>query len=140
MPTGKFVYKNAFISIGGTVLSDHCSSLTAEDSAEEIDFTSFSANGYREIGQGLKDVTVTATFFQDYAVASVHSVLYPLYQSGGTFTLVVGPDAATPSSTNPRGTMTARIYSYGGLGGAVGEAATFDASFRNAGTAGLVIS
>ena len=34
--------------------------------------------------------------------------------------------------------MTARLYSYSGISGAVGEAATFEASFRNAGTAGLV--
>jgi hypothetical protein len=33
--------------------------------------------------------------------------------------------------------MIARIYSYPGLSGAVGEANTFDASFRNAGTAGI---
>jgi hypothetical protein len=111
--------------------------VTIEDSAEEIDFTAFSANGYKEIGQGLKDATVTVSFFQDFAASSVHSILQPLYQSGGTFAVEVRPDAGAVSSTNPKATMTARLYSYAGFGGAVGEASTFEASFRNAGTAGL---
>jgi hypothetical protein len=138
MPTGKHVLRNAYIAINGTALSDHASSLEIEDSAEEIDFTSFSANGYREFGQGLKDATISVTFFQDYNTGSVHQILQPLYASGGTFTLAIRPDAgAAISATNPGGTMIARIYSYPGLAGAVGEANTFDASFRNAGTAGL---
>jgi hypothetical protein len=138
MPTGKHVLRNAYIAVNGTALSDHASSLEVEDEAEEVEFTGFSPNGYREFGQGLKDATITVTFFQDYASGSVHSILRPLYESGGTFSLAVGPDAgAAVSSTNPRGTMISRIYSYGGLAGEVGEAATFEATFRNAGTAGL---
>jgi len=134
----KYVHKNAYIAVNGTALSDHASSLTIEDSADEVDFTAFSSASYREIGQGLKDATITATFFQDFAANSVHAILQPLYQSGGTFALEVRPDAGAVSSTNPKGTMTARLFSYAGFGGAVGDASTFDASFRNAGTAGLV--
>jgi hypothetical protein len=138
MPTGKHVLRNAYIAVNGTALSSYASSLEVEDTADEIEFTAFSANGYREFGQGLKDATITVTFFQNYDAASVHAILRPLYESGGTLTLAVRPDAAAAvSTTNPGGTMIARIYSYGGLNGAVGEAATFDATFRNAGTAGL---
>lgn len=134
----KHVLRNAYIAINGTALSDHASSLEIEDTAEEIDFTAFSANGYKEIGQGLKDATITVSFFQDYASGSVHQILQPLYASGGTFTIAVRPDAASAvSATNPGGTMIARLYSYPGLAGAVGEANTFDAAFRNGGTAGL---
>ena len=133
----KQVFTNGYIGINGTALSDHASSITIEDSAEEIDFTSFSANGYREIGAGLKDATVSATFFQDFASASVHAILQPLYASGGTFALEVRPVNATVTATNPKATMTARLYSYPGISGGVGEALTMDCSFRNAGTAGL---
>jgi hypothetical protein len=138
MPTGKHVLRNAYIAINGTALQDHASALELEDEAEEVEFTGFSPNGYREYGQGLKDATVTVTFFQDYGTGSVHRILRPLYESGGTFSLAVGPEAgAAISADNPRGTMISRIYSYGGLSGEVGEAATFEATFRNAGTAGL---
>jgi hypothetical protein len=136
---GKYVHRNAYIAINGTALSDHANSLTIEDSADEIDFTAFSPNGYKEYGQGLKDATISVTFFQDFAANSVHAILQPLYSSGGTFLVEVRPDAtAAVSATNPKATMTARLYSYAGFGGAVGDASTFDASFRNGGTAGLV--
>lgn len=135
---GKFVLRNAYIAINGTALSDHASSLTVEDSAEEIDFTSFSANGYREFGQGLKDATITVDFFQDYASGSVYQSLAGYYASGGTFTVAVRSDAAAAvSATNPGGTMIARLYSFSPLSGGVGEAATTSVAFRNAGTAGL---
>ena len=134
----KYVLKDAYIAVNGTSLSDHASSVTLEDTAEEIDFTAFSANGYREFGQGLKDATVTVTFFADFAAASVHAILQPLYSSGGTFGVEVRPTSSPVSATNPKATMTSRLYSYSGIAGGVGEAATFDASFRNAGTAGLV--
>ena len=138
MPTGKMTFKNGYLAVNGTSLSDHCEGIEIEDAAEEIDFTSFSANGYREIGPGLKDATVTATFFQDFAAANVHAILQPLYASGGTFALEVRADNSTVSATNPKATMTARMYSYAGISGAVGDALTMDVSFRNGGTAGLV--
>jgi hypothetical protein len=134
----KYVHKDAFISVAGSVLSDHAQSLTIEDSADEVDFTSFTSAGYKEIGGGLKDATITVTFFQDFAANSVHQVLQPLYASGGTFAVEVRPTSAVVSATNPRGTATMRLLSYAGFGGAVGDASTFDASFRNGGTAGLV--
>jgi hypothetical protein len=78
----KYVHKDAYIAINGTVLSDHASSLAIEDSADEVEFTAFSTAGYKEFGQGLKDCTITATFFQDFAASSVHN--------GGTAGLVWG--------------------------------------------------
>ena len=135
----KFVMTNAYVAINGTAISDHCSSVTVEDSADEIDFTAFSSNAYREFGQGLKDATINFTVFQDYAAANVYSILQPLYASGGTFAIEVRPVNATVTATNPKATMTGRLYSFNPIGGAVGDAATADISVRNAGTAGLVM-
>jgi hypothetical protein len=135
---GKLVLKDAYVSIAGTVLSDHASSVTLEDTAEEIDFTAFSANGYREFGQGLKDANVTVTFFSDYDAGSVDAVLFPLYASGGTFGLEIRPSSGAASPTNPKYTMVSRMYSYSPISGGVGDALSTDVTFRNAGTAGLV--
>jgi hypothetical protein len=134
----KYVMRDAYIAINGTAFSDHASSIELEDTADEVEFTSFSSSSYREFGQGLKDATITATFFADFASASIHAALQPLYASGGTFSVEIRPTSSAVSATNPKATMTARLYSYSGIAGAVGDAATFDASFRNAGTAGLV--
>lgn len=134
----KQILRDGYIQVNGVDLSDHCSSVTIEATVDDVDLTSFTTSGYREIGQGFKDATITATFFQDYAAASVHQTLQPLFDSGGTFSVHVKPTQSTTSATNPRMTMgTARMFGYSPLSGAVGEASTMDVAFRNAGTAGL---
>jgi hypothetical protein len=134
----KFTLKDGFIQVNGVNLSDHCSSVTVETTADDIDFTSFTTSGYREFGVGFRDATITATFFQDYAATSVHQTLQPLYDSGGTFSVYVKSTQAATSSTNPRMELvTARMFGYSPLAGGVGDASTMDVEFRNAGTAGL---
>jgi hypothetical protein len=135
----KFVMRNALIQVNGVDLSDHCSSVTVETTADDVDLTAFGPSGYREFGVGFKDATVTATFFQDYASASVHQTLQPLYDAGGTFAVYVKADKATATTaTNPRiELVTARMFGYNPLAGGVGDASTFDTTFRNAGTAGV---
>ena len=128
----KEVLRNVKITVSGTDLSDHCSSVTLDTSADEVEFTSFGA-GFREYGQGLKDSTITATFFNDHAAGSVADIMQPLYNSGGTFAVKVWPDAAGTIVY----TQISRLYSNPTLAGAVGEANTVDVTFRNAGTAGI---
>ena len=136
----KFVLRDAYVAINGTAISDHVSSVTVEDSADEVDFTAFTSSAYREFGQGLKDATITLTVFQDYAASSVYSIFQPLYASGGTFGVEVRPTSAAVSSTNPKATMTGRLYSFNPIAGAVGDAASTDIAIRNAGTAGLTMA
>lgn len=133
----KQVLRNAYISVNGVNLSDHCSSVTLDDSAEEVDFTTFSSSAYREFGQGMKDASISADFFNDFATGSVDATLYPLYDSGGTFTVIVKPDGGATSSTNPSYTQISRLYTYSGLNGAVGDPNTTSVVFRNGGTAGI---
>lgn len=135
----KVVLKDASITVNSVDLSTRCDSITIEDTAEEVDVTAFQGNGYREFMQGLKDATITASFFQDYASGSVHSVLNAVYQSGSTFSVVVKGDDAAVSATNPTFTMTCRLYSYSGLSGGIGEASKIEATFRNAGN-GIVVA
>ena len=133
----KQVLKDAYIKIDSTVLSDHVSSVTLEDSADEVEFTSFGAN-YREYGQGLKTASIALEIFQDFAAASVDAVMEPLYNSGGTFTVEIRPTSSSVSATNPKYTMVGRLFSYSPLQGAVGDANTTSVTINNAGTAGLV--
>jgi hypothetical protein len=134
----KFVLTDAYVAVNGTAISDHLSSVSIETSADEVEFTAFGTSGWREFGAGLKDATVSAEAFQDFAAASLDAILYPLYNTGGTFALEVRPTSSAVSSTNPKFTMTARLLTYSPIAGAVGDASTTPLSFRNAGTAGLV--
>jgi hypothetical protein len=134
----KEIVRDAFIQVNGVNLSDHCSSVTVESTIDDVDLTSFTTSGYREIGQGFKDATITATFFQDYAAASVHQTLQPLYDAGGTFNVFVKMHQTATTATNPRIEMnTAKMYGYNPIAGDVGDASTMDVEFRNAGTAGI---
>lgn len=133
----KHVLRNATITVNGTDLSDHCSSVTIEDSAEEVDVSSFGASTYREFLPGMKDATITAEFYNDFAASSVDAVLSACYSSSTAFPVVVKADSAAVSATNPSFTLSSRLYTYSPLAGGVGEANTVSATFRNAGTAGL---
>ena len=134
----KYVHKDATITVNGTALSDHANQVTIEDGAEEVDVTGFTPAGYREFAQGLKDATINVTFFQDFAAGSVDSILSAMYSSGAAGTVVVKPTSATVSGTNPTYTMLAKLFTYGPVGGAVGDAATVECAFRHSGTAGVV--
>jgi hypothetical protein len=133
----KQVLTDAFIEISGTDLSNYVSSVTVNDSADDVDLTGFGPSGYREHGQGLKDAQVDLDFFQNYDRASVDAVLFPLYASGGTFGVVVRPTSSPASETNPRYSMTGRLFTYSPLDGGVGDANTTRVTIMNAGTAGL---
>jgi len=128
----KEVLINAKITVNAVDLSDHCSSVTIEDSADEVEFTSF-GDSYRDFGQGLKDSTISASFFNDHAASSVADTLQALYTSGGTFAVKVWPDAAGTVVY----TQVSRLFTNPTLAGAVGDANTIEATFRNAGTAGV---
>jgi hypothetical protein len=129
---GKYVLIDAYIAINGTVISDHAQDITIADTANKVDFTAFGGNGYSAFGQGLKDASVTANVFSDFAPGAINSIMQPLYQSGGTFLLEIRPTSAAVSSSNPRGSMIARLYSYSGISGKVGDASMFSADFQNA--------
>jgi hypothetical protein len=134
----KFIARDYTIIVNGINLSDHCTDIEAVDNADQIDLTTFGPAAYKQYGQGFHDAQITATFFSDFAAASVHSTLQPLYASGTTFGVEVRPTSAARSATNPAGTMTATLYGYTGIAGAVGAASAMQVTFANAGTSGLV--
>lgn len=129
----KHVLRNVTVTVNGVNLSSKTNEVTIEDTADEVDLTGFTASGYREFGQGLKDATISATFFQDYEAGQVHATLQPMYASGDSGTIVINPNQGGTSVA----TMVGKLYSYSGIGGAVGDANTIEASFRHAGTAGV---
>lgn len=123
---------NTQVTWNGTNLSDHVRSITLEDSADEVEVTGFGEN-YKEYLPGLKDATITADLLQDYGASSVDSLIGGAYYANTAGTLKVNPD----TSGTVVYTMVSKIYSYGGVNGAPGDANTISVTFRNAGTAGL---
>lgn len=128
----KEILRSVKITVNSVDLSDHCSQVSLEDTAAEVDTTAF-GQGYSDIQQGIKNASISATFFNDHASASVADTLQPLYASGGTFNVKVWPDSAGTVVY----TQLSRLMQRPMLAGGVGEASTQDVTFQNAGTAGI---
>jgi hypothetical protein len=129
------VFKDAFVSVNGTNISAYCSAATVESTFEELDSTTFGGN-YRQFTQGLGDATITLTTFPD-TTGTVNSIFWPLSQSGGTFALIVRESSAAASTSNYNYSMSASLFGFNPIGGAVGDLMSTDIPCRNAGTAGL---
>lgn len=130
-------FKNARVEVNGTVISDHVSEVSIETERDEVDVTAMGANNKVQIA-GLGDATVNATIFQDWAVGSIDSILFPLSVSNTPFTVKVRPDAGAITTSNPEYVLTCLMFTYSPVDGSVGEASQTQVAFRNAAQTGLV--
>lgn len=116
-----FCYKDAYLSINGTDLSDHVQECSCNFDAEMLDRTVM-GDDWRSFLPGLKNWEITVTFAQDYASGKVDATLWSLL--GATaFPIVFKPNGSTTSSTNPKFTGNAVLANYNPIGGAVGDLA-----------------
>jgi hypothetical protein len=129
------VLTNAYISIGGTVLSDHVNSVTLTYEKDSIEITAFGDSGHKFTG-GLENNTAEIAIMQDFATTipsgspttSVEALIYPLV--GTTTTVIVKPNGGTTSATNPAYTLSNTfLASHTPVAGGVGELAMTTLSF-----------
>jgi len=103
---------------------------------DRVDVTGQTAAGFREETDGFSTAEATVSFFVDTAAGKTHQTLNPLFTSGSIFPLLWKPEAG--------GTVVwhmdqAKLYAWGSGGAGVGDAATVDVTFSNAGTAGISV-
>jgi len=122
----KFVATDFAISINGTPLSGNIAAATINTTAAEVEITAFSNDHVQRIS-GLKDAEVSLDFHQDYAAASVHSIIQPLLGSYATVTIV--PTSGSVSATNPSVTLSALVTEYNPIEASIGDLATFSVSW-----------
>ena len=115
----KLILTTATVILGSTDLTDHVKQVTINYTADEVDVTSMTLLSKARLG-GLKDWSLDVTFFNDYAVSSVNSTLWPLV--GSTFSVEVRPTSAARGSTNPSFLGTGLMSSFSPIGQAVGTA------------------
>lgn len=133
----KIVLTNAFVQINSVNLSDHVQSVDIQSTRAEVDVTSMGDTN-TEIILGLGDVSITVTFFNDYAAGSIDSQLYPLHTTNTPFPVEVRPVNAARSTSNAAYFLAGALLSeYHPINGGVGDAATTDVTFRNANQAGM---
>lgn len=132
----KIVLKDAYVSVNGTVISDHVSEVTIETSRDEVDVTSM-GDVSKETLAGIGDATITVTVFNDYAAGALDSVMFPLSSTNTPFTVEIRPTSASRGTSNPAYTISALMFGYSPIAGGVGAASTTTLTFRNASQTGL---
>ncbi len=129
------VLKDAYISVGGTVVSDHANSVTLNYEVDSVEVTAFGDLGHKFTG-GLQNNSCEIQFMQDFATSipagspttSMEALIYPLV--GTTTTVIIKPNGASTSATNPAYTMTGTfLAAHTPVAGAVGELAMTSLSF-----------
>lgn len=123
---------NAYILIGGSDLSDHCSSVELEFEAEELDSTTFSTSGWGSNLGGLKSGTLTLGIKGDYAAANIDSILWGFFGTVQTFE--VKAVNAARSTANPSYTGSVLVSKLTPVTGDVGNLVEFDLAWPTTGT------
>ena len=132
----KLVLTNAQVFVNAVDISNHVSSVTINGVRTEVDVTSMGDTN-SEIVLGLGDVTLTVTVFNDYAVASIDSQMFALWQTNTPFAVEIRPVNGARSTSNPGYTCTCLLPQYNPIAGSIGAATTTDLVFRNASQTGL---
>ena len=133
----KKVLRDVQITVDGVDLSDHFTSITVEDAANEVDATAF-GSVYTSAVKGMRTAQISGTVQQDFDTASVDDTLSALNDQETTFEVEVIPDAGVISATNPGYRIAeAQLMGYSPLSGGVGDLSTTDITFTNAGDAGV---
>lgn len=123
----QIVLTNAYISVNSVVLSDRANSVTLNYEIDSVESTTFGSGGHTFVG-GLQNNSIDIEFMQDFAAANVEATVFPLV--GTTTTVVVKPNGATTSSTNPAYTLSGTfLAAHTPVAAAVGEMAMTSLSF-----------
>jgi hypothetical protein len=127
----KFVALDYKVTINGTDFSSSINSVDLSIESAEVETTAFGSTFTTRVG-GLKSASITLDFMQDFAAASVDSVLFPLLNSLATVVLV--PTSGTVSATNPSYTAVCLVNQYQPFASAVGDLATLSVTWPTSGT------
>ena len=125
----KFVFKDAFVSVATTDLSDHVSSVTIEAPYDEVEMTAMGDLAHNAL-PGLRADSIAVEFHQDFASGSVDSVLSALNGSATGGAIEVRPTSAAVGATNPKWSGTALLFGYSPLSGGVGDGAKVSVTFK----------
>jgi hypothetical protein len=117
----------ASVKIGAVDITDHVTSATLTQSADELEITSL-GDSARKYVAGLQTGTLDLEFLNDFAAANVCATLQSAIYTTVTAKLVPGP-GTTISATNPLYTVSILINNLTPISGAAGEMSSSSLSF-----------
>lgn len=128
----KLVYTNAYVSINSVVLSSRVRSISISQEWEDLD-SSAMGDLVRQHEVGIGDDSFEVEFYQDFAAGSVDQTLSPLAGSNTGFPFELRPVNTTVSTTNPKYTGTAKLFTYQPIAGSHGQMAMTTVRFATLG-------
>ena len=109
-------------------LTDHCSAATLTLTAEALENTAFGQTS-RTFTAGLYSNELTLTLFQSYGTTEVEDMLNTMF--GVISTIVVSPNGAVESASNPEYTLTGcYLETVTPIISTVGELSVVEATFK----------
>ena len=126
-----FVATDYKITLNGTNLSSYLTHAELKISANDVTTTSFGSNYVTRVA-GLKEGSVSLTFNQDFAAASIDATIYPLIGSLGT--VVITPTSSAVGTANPAYTAVVSIIDYSPFASNIGDLATVSLTWPTSGT------
>ena len=124
----RIVLTDAYVKLNNVDLSDHINSVEIAQSFDSVETTAFGDSGRTRTG-GLEDSSVTLSFHQDFAAASVDATIAPLVGGTASFEIRAVGTATAVSATNPKYTGTVLVTEWNPISGGVGELSTADVTW-----------
>ena len=125
-----FLNNTVGFKIGTVDLSDHVKQITINQKFDELEVTAMGDTGHRFV-KGLESASITVSFLNDDATASVVATLEQNYGTSASFKAVQVATAgsATVSATNKLYSGLILINNLTPINGAVGDISTQDITF-----------
>lgn len=112
------IFKNAFLSLGGTDLSGYVESIEPSFEVEMQDDTVM-GDDTRSMEPGLENWSYSVRFKNPFASSGPDATIWAL--KGTTFAIVFRPDAGSAAATNPEYTGTGTYRTWSPVAGSVGD-------------------
>lgn len=122
----KFSATDFTITIDGEDVSESLAAVTLDISRESLEITAFGNSSRRYIA-GLQDSSVTLSFHQDFAAASIDSIIAGAL--GETVDITIKPTSGSISTGNPSYEFSALVIQHVPFSSNVGDLATQDLTF-----------
>ena len=125
-----FLNNTVGFKLGTVDLSDHVKAFQITQKFDELEVTAMGDSGHKFV-KGLESASVTVSFLNDDAAASVMATLQAAYGTSVTFKAVqvLSGGTATVSATNPLWSGLLLINNLTPINGSVGDISTQDITF-----------
>lgn len=126
------VYRNAFLSLGGTDVSAYLQTLELPIGAEDLDDTAM-GDTFRSHAAGLTTWSITANFHQSFVDNELDEILYTLFAAKAAFACIARPDTGSVSTSNPQYSGQGVLLEYTPMTGSVGDQLVIPITIQAAG-------